>query len=495
VASGLAVAVALVTAVGAWADSSVYSSAGTFDVPTGVSGLHVVAIGGHGGAGSDASCLTSIGGGQADLVETNLGVMPGQTLYVQPGANGTGACGTAGAAGGAGGGGAGGTGAVGGSGTGGGGGGGGGASDIRTVAPGDPGSLESRLVVAPGGGGGGGGQTGGGGGFAQSGGSNGGQTGGCTATPGSGGQAPVGDAGGTGGAAGGGANPGITGSLGIGGNGGNGTSSFGGNGGGGAGGGWYGGGGGGATSFMCAGGGGGGGGSFYADPAKTAQTGVANTLTAAAVQLYYMPPNGGGNVVISQVYGGGGTTSPPFANDFVELFNRSDTAVDLTGWSVQYASASGQFWSATALPSGLTIPPGGYVLVQEADGASGDVLPTPDATGVIAMGQASGKVALVSSPGSVLSGKCPSRLDGTRGHIVDFVGYGYETSGNPQTCFEGSSFAATLSATSSDKRTGAGCLDSDDNAADSRSRATPTRATAHPPSATASRPPTSRRRR
>src|SRR5262249_10309639 len=42
-------------------------------------------------------------------------------------------------------------------------------------------------------------------------------------------------------------------------------------------------------------------------------------------------------VVISQVYGGGGNTGATLTNDFVELFNRGQTAVNVTGWSVQYA--------------------------------------------------------------------------------------------------------------------------------------------------------------
>ena len=41
------------------------------------------------------------------------------------------------------------------------------------------------------------------------------------------------------------------------------------------------------------------------------------------------------DVVVSQVYAGGGNSGAPFANDFVELFNRGSTAVDVSGWTVQ----------------------------------------------------------------------------------------------------------------------------------------------------------------
>ena len=36
-------------------------------------------------------------------------------------------------------------------------------------------------------------------------------------------------------------------------------------------------------------------------------------------------------VVISQVYGGGGNASAPYNADFVELFNRGGSAVNITG--------------------------------------------------------------------------------------------------------------------------------------------------------------------
>src|SRR3989454_1121524 len=111
-------------------------------------------------------------------------------------------------------------------------------------------------------------------------------------------------------------------------------------------------------------------------------------------------------VVISQVYGGGGNSGATFKNDFIELFNRGSVAVDVTGWSVQYASAAGTSWAATPLSG--TIQPGQYYLIQEAVGAGGTViLPAPNATGTIAMGATAGKVAIVSTT-TPLAGSCPS---------------------------------------------------------------------------------------
>jgi predicted extracellular nuclease len=68
------------------------------------------------------------------------------------------------------------------------------------------------------------------------------------------------------------------------------------------------------------------------------------------------------NIVISQVYGGGGNSGATLRNDFIELFNRGTTTINDTGWTVQYASASGTSWVSTQL-SGF-IAPGHYYLVQ-----------------------------------------------------------------------------------------------------------------------------------
>ncbi|HEV2147976.1 MAG TPA: DNA/RNA non-specific endonuclease [Longimicrobiaceae bacterium] len=123
-------------------------------------------------------------------------------------------------------------------------------------------------------------------------------------------------------------------------------------------------------------------------------------------------------VVISQIYGGGGNSGATLRNDFIELFNPGTEPVSLEGWSVQYASASGTSWQFTALSD--TIHPGGYYLVQQGAGAGGSVsLPTPDATGGIAMSATNGKVALVRSPGALPAGTCPSGPS-----VVDHVSFG-----------------------------------------------------------------------
>jgi len=102
-------------------------------------------------------------------------------------------------------------------------------------------------------------------------------------------------------------------------------------------------------------------------------------------------------VVVNELYGGGGNSGAPFANDFVELANRGDTAVSVDGWSVQYHSSSATgAWQITTLSG--SIPAGGRYLVGEGQGAgSAAPLPTTQASGTIAMSATSGTVAVVSS--------------------------------------------------------------------------------------------------
>jgi hypothetical protein len=63
-------------------------------------------------------------------------------------------------------------------------------------------------------------------------------------------------------------------------------------------------------------------------------------------------------VVISQIYTAGGETDALFNRDFIELFNRGNSAVNLSGWSVQYADSMSSNWQVIALSG--TLDPGRY---------------------------------------------------------------------------------------------------------------------------------------
>jgi hypothetical protein len=179
---------------------------------------------------------------------------------------------------------------------------------------------------------------------------------------------------------------------------------------------------------------------------------VISLVAAFSCAILATPVNA--QVVISQVYGGGGSTSPTYSTDYVELFNRGSLAVNITGWSVQYNSASGTgAWQVTGLTG--SIPAGGYFLVRQAVGTSGgSALPPTDATGAIAMSGTNGRVALVSDQVALSGASCPT---GT--NVIDLVGYGSAI------CSETAATPA-LSATTAALRNGNGCTDTGNNSTD-----------------------------
>lgn len=133
-------------------------------------------------------------------------------------------------------------------------------------------------------------------------------------------------------------------------------------------------------------------------------------------------PSPGAAVVINEVYGGGGNSGATFNRDFIELVNKTTAAVDLSTWSVQYASAAGTSWSTKTNLTGVTIPAGGRVVVGGASGANGAPI-TADVDGGINLSGSAGKVALVDTqtalPGTTCTDACSDLPQ-----VVDFVGYG-----------------------------------------------------------------------
>jgi hypothetical protein len=166
-------------------------------------------------------------------------------------------------------------------------------------------------------------------------------------------------------------------------------------------------------------------------------------------------------LVISQVYGAGGNAGATYQADFVELFNQTTSPISLSGYSVQYASATGTSWSKSDLPS-VTLQSGQYFLLQMSTaGANGIALPTPDATATpqIAMSATAGKVALVNSTTALSGTQCPPPFVAS---IVDYVGYG-----STANCFEGSGPTPNAaSSAASLVRASNGCTDNNDNATD-----------------------------
>ncbi|WP_139984016.1 ExeM/NucH family extracellular endonuclease [Nocardioides litoris] len=171
-------------------------------------------------------------------------------------------------------------------------------------------------------------------------------------------------------------------------------------------------------------------------------------------------PSGTG-LVISEVYGGGGNSGATLKNDFIELYNPTEAPVSVAGWSVQWR-ASGSTGAATGVtPLTGTVPAKGHYLVQQAAGNGGTTsLPTPDATGDIAMGGTAGTAILSNGTAAVDPG-----VDSLAANpaVVDLVGVNSNV-------WEGAGKAPAMSATTSSKRSATGA-DSDNNAADLSSSA------------------------
>lgn len=163
------------------------------------------------------------------------------------------------------------------------------------------------------------------------------------------------------------------------------------------------------------------------------------------------------SVVISRFFGGAGA-SGAWKYDWVELYNRRDQDIALTGYSLQYGAAGNKTWSSSnALSLSGTIPARGYFAIKLAgSAANGGSDFTADVTGTINMSGTNGKVALVKGGTTTLSTDCGD----TNPNRVDLVGYGTSQ------CWEGTAAMSALTATNSVGSRSDICVDTNANSAD-----------------------------
>ncbi len=158
------------------------------------------------------------------------------------------------------------------------------------------------------------------------------------------------------------------------------------------------------------------------------------------------------HLVISQFQTGGGGAGT-FNDEFVEIFNRGASPVDLNGYRLVYRSATGAndvanpfaLWTASTI-----IPPGGYYLIASTsyDGPATPDLTYDPTTCQCSMGGNGGGLAIRLGPNNT-------------GAVIDSVGWGTATN----IYVEGSVTAAPAS-NNSQSRNQNGCQDTDSNAAD-----------------------------
>ena len=152
--------------------------------------------------------------------------------------------------------------------------------------------------------------------------------------------------------------------------------------------------------------------------AVAAALALAATPVAIAAPAFAAPD--GSNVIINEVYVRGGNADGVYA-DYVELYNPTDQAVSLDGWSVQYFSKAGTGGVGVTALSG-SIEPKGYYMVL---GGSGTRTPKvelkADAQGGFNASGTDGTLILFSTPDKQTI--TPGNQVGAA-NVVDAVGFG-----------------------------------------------------------------------
>ena len=183
-------------------------------------------------------------------------------------------------------------------------------------------------------------------------------------------------------------------------------------------------------------------------------------------------PEASMNVVINEVYGGS-ETGGVYNADFIELYNLSDTAVNISDYSVQYYTAgqinSGAPTSTAHIPAATILQPHSYYVIQvsPATGA-GAALPVVDLNASASFAQTgiasdAGKLVL-SSTGADLAA-CTS----TSNLVVDRVAWG---STPDFVCNETTNAGQPTTAKSVQRRVGA--ADTNNNSTDFTASSAPT---------------------
>jgi hypothetical protein len=165
------------------------------------------------------------------------------------------------------------------------------------------------------------------------------------------------------------------------------------------------------------------------------------------------------NMRISQIYTRGREAGAIYQSDFIELFNRGNSTVDINGWTLNITTFEGssmsrigiRFVSNTSIP----IPAGAHLLFQFTTGGSnGQPVNGDFQVPFISLGSTGGQIALTGKD-QTLSFDCPASPD-PNGAVVDYVGYGSSA------CSEGAP-APAPPATKALLRLGGGCTDTNNN--------------------------------
>lgn len=169
-----------------------------------------------------------------------------------------------------------------------------------------------------------------------------------------------------------------------------------------------------------------------------------------------------GVVVIHEIYSAGGSSNPSvlYKKDYIEVFNTAWTTVDISGWALDYASASGSFSEGNrfVFPLGTRIAAEDYFLIAVGTpGSAGEELEADLTTNSLSLSLQAGKLRIVDT---TIAADAQTVMGPG---VNDFVGYGASASlfeGSGPAPFASGVDAYWLSANRDDH------FDSNDNAAD-----------------------------
>lgn len=193
-------------------------------------------------------------------------------------------------------------------------------------------------------------------------------------------------------------------------------------------------------------------------PTSTTAAPAVVLATPAAAPALSRAGTDGLHVIINEAYVNGGSAGASFKNKFVELYNPTDSAVDLSTWSLQYRSAAGKVPpTGVAALKGSISAKGYYLIKGNSNAENGLELPSVDAdasgfsfaagAGTLVLSDQAAKIPDTLPVGSVVGAA----------NVVDLLGYGTSNT------FETAPAKASAVATSMNRTSFA---DTDNNSAD-----------------------------
>ena len=174
-------------------------------------------------------------------------------------------------------------------------------------------------------------------------------------------------------------------------------------------------------------------------------TTAAALAASALVALPAQASPAGDNLVINEVYANGGSVGASYKTKFVELYNPTDKDISISGWSLQYRTATGTSAFSGVIPLGdhHIEPLGTFLVSGGSNGANGLDLPPADVTGASANAAGGGGTFALSKSTAVLAGVPSAVL--ADANVVDLVGYGSSTTFEGAAAASGNSVALSLS--------------------------------------------------